>query len=359
MKINWNIVGLMSGTSLDALDISYTTFLFNENANTWSYILVSSQSIEIPIKLKDSIKNFDKLPLSSLLVLDKNFGRFLAESVNDFIEKNTIPKTEIDAIASHGQTLLHQPQNGFTYQIGCGETISTLTGIPTINDFRTKDVVLGGQGAPLVPIGDSELFGESDSFLNLGGFSNISFKIDQSVLAYDICPTNLILNKLANKIGFDYDKSGLEAEKGIISSSLLQELNQLEYYIQKAPKSLGTEWIIENIDPIFEKFDSLSIKDQLRTFVEHIAIQIATQLNNYNLKTVFCTGGGVFNDFLMTRINHFFNGEIIIPSKEIIEFKESIIFGFLGALYLQGHTNILNSVTGSLRNSTGGVLHIP
>lgn len=359
MKISWNIVGLMSGTSLDALDISYTTFLFNENANTWSYNLVSSKSIEIPIELKGSIKNFDKLTLSSLLVLDKNFGRFLAESVNDFIQNNRLPITEIDAIASHGQTLLHQPQNGFTYQIGCGETISTLTGIQTINDFRTKDVVLGGQGAPLVPIGDAELFGDAESFLNLGGFSNISFKKDQNVLAYDICPTNLILNRLANKIGFDYDKSGLEAKKGVVSSGLLQELNQLEYYIQKAPKSLGTEWIIENIDPIFQKHEALNTNDQLRTFVEHIAIQIAAQLNKYNLKTVFCTGGGVFNDFLMSRINHFFNGKTIIPAKEIIEFKESIIFGFLGALYLQGAENILNSVTGSSRNSTGGVLHIP
>jgi len=354
---NYEIIGLMSGTSMDGLDIAHVRFDFNNNSND-SFVLLSADTVPLPEELLRKLMDAPNYSVAQMLILDKEFGHFLADSVLKFIEKKKIVKNNVQAIASHGQTILHQPNNGFTLQIGCGSTLSYLTNINVINDFRTKDIVAGGQGAPLVPIGDFGLFSDlADGFLNIGGFANVSFKTDDTIVAYDICPGNLPLNKLAQAKNLAYDKNGELAQSGEINFFLLDLLNSLEYYHLDGPKSLGTEWLEEFYYPLL-KFDK-EIDNNLRTVVEHTAIQISNVLNNANLSSVLVTGGGAKNGFLVERIKHYFNGELILPEQKIIDFKEAIVFAYLGALYLAKRPNAISSVTGAEKNTIGGVFHLP
>jgi anhydro-N-acetylmuramic acid kinase len=354
---NYEIIGLMSGTSLDGLDIAHVRFDFNNNSND-SFVLLNTYTVPIPDEILRKLMDAPNYSVAQMLMLDKEFGRFLAESVIKFINQNKIDKNNINAIASHGQTILHQPNNGFTLQIGCGSALSYLTDINVINDFRTKDIVAGGQGAPLVPIGDFGLFSDlAVGFLNIGGFANVSFKKEDTIVAYDICPGNLPLNKLAHAKNLEYDKNGELAKSGEINFFLLDLLNSLEYYLLDGPKSLGTEWIEEFYYPLL-KFDK-EIENNLRTVVEHTAIQISNVLNSAHLNSVLVTGGGAKNGFLVERIQHYFNGELILPEQKIIDFKEAMVFAYLGALYLDKRPNALSSVTGAQKNTIGGVFHLP
>ena len=351
----YEIIGLMSGTSLDGLDIAHVTFSMDTD-NGDSYRLLNCETYDIPEELRSKLANAHNYSVPSICQLDKELGRFYANCVNDLIQKKGIEKSRINAIASHGQTILHQPQNGFTLQIGCGSTIAYLTGLDVINDFRTLDIVASGQGAPLVPVGDFGLFGDkAEAFLNIGGFSNMSFKKDNRIIAFDICPGNLPLNKLAASKGLNYDRNGDLARSGEINFFLLDLLNSLEFYQQDGPKSLGTEWLEEHFYPLL-KFDK-EIENNLRTVVEHEAVQIGQKLNDAGVKNVLITGGGAKNDFLISRIAHYFNGEVVLPETETIDFKEAIVFAYLGALYLENRPNAISSVTGASRDMICGVLH--
>lgn len=355
--ITYNIIGLMSGTSLDGLDIALVRLICQEN-NTWTYELVQAETFSYQPELIEKLSISTQLTAIQLFKLDKELGKNIGEFVNIFIQKHKIEKNTIDYIASHGHTVYHQPENGFTVQIGCGTTIAAISGIKVINDFRTKDVIHGGQGAPLVPIGDFELFNsEAESFLNIGGISNISFKKNGKIVAFDCSPGNLPLNKLAQNKGLNYDKDGILAKSGEINFFLLDLLNNLPYYSENGPKSLGTEWLESEFYPLV-KFDR-DIENNLRTIIEHEAIQISNILNKNELKSVFVTGGGALNNFLIERIAHYFEGEIILPERKIIEFKEAIVFAFLGALYAENIPNCIKDVTGADQNVCGGVLHLP
>lgn len=355
--ITYNIMGLMSGTSLDGLDIALVKLFYNSD-NTWTYELVQAETFSYPREIIEKLTISTQLTALHLFKLDKELGKKMGEYVNVFIQKNKFDKDKIDYIASHGHTVYHQPENGFTVQIGCGTTIAAITGIKVINDFRSKDVIHGGQGAPLVPIGDFELFSaEAESYLNIGGITNISFKKDGKITAFDCCPGNLPLNKLAQNKGLTFDRDGILAKSGEINFFLLDLLNNLPYYTQNGPKSLGTEWLESEFYPLI-KFDR-DIENNLRTVIEHEAIQISTILNSNELKSVFITGGGALNSFLIERIGHYFKGAIILPERPIIEFKEAIVFAFLGALYAEKLPNCLQEVTGADQNVSGGVLHLP
>jgi len=347
----------MSGTSLDGLDVSYVAFSFNNECETFQ--LQAAQTYPIPPELKLRITMFEQLNLSEIQLLEKELGQFYANCVNEFIVQHMLNKSEIDAIACHGQTVLHQPHNGFTLQLGCGTTLAYLTGITVINDFRTKDILAGGQGAPLVPKGDVTLFNEyAESFLNIGGFCNITFKEDNQVIAFDCCPGNLPLNEICKQIGLAYDPNGDNAKKGIIHVELLKQLNNLSYYADAPPKSLGTEWLNSQFYPILFAFN-LTAEDCLATLVEHEAIQLGQILENKNLSSVLITGGGAHNTYLIERLKIYFKGEIVIPEKTLIDFKESIIFAYLGALYLEKKTNTIHTVTGASKDQCCGVLHLP
>jgi anhydro-N-acetylmuramic acid kinase len=354
---SYSILGLMSGTSLDGLDIAHVIFTQSEKGN-WSFELKQAETIPYETSILNKLQIAMELSAPHLFELDVELGKYIGASVLAFAKKNDINLKTIDLIASHGQTIFHQPEKGFSIQIGSGTAIALATNVQTLNQFRAKDVLLGGQGAPLVPIGDFLLFGEeADSFLNIGGISNISFKEQHEIIAFDICPGNLPLNKLAHNKGLKYDADGTLARSGDINFFLLDLLNQLPFYSEKTPKSLGSEWLEQHFYPLI-KFDK-DIENNLRTVVEHEAYQIGQILTQKQLKSVLITGGGALNSFLIERIQHYYSGEIKIPERAIVEFKEAIIFGFLGVLFLEKEINTLKSVTGASHDSIGGILHLP
>lgn len=353
----YQIIGLMSGTSTDGLDISYCRYEQDETQK-WNFTVLNCKNYPYEKSLQRKIKTIHEASAWDFIQLDQELALHWAKCVNDFLDEFELSINEISCIASHGQTIFHRPQLGITTQIGCGQTLATRTGIPVINDFRTKDVVHGGQGAPLVPIGDLQLFGnEFDAMLNIGGFCNISILSNQNLKAFDICPGNLPLNKLCLEIsGEEYDKNGELSSKGKVIEELLQRLNELDYYQQAIPKSLGTEWLEKNFYPLLQSYSQL---DTLRTVVEHIAIQIAKIVKEEGVNKLLISGGGAFNTFLLERIKSCSQTEIQLPENQLVEFKEAIIFGFLAALHLANQANCLASVTGADSNVKGGVYYSP
>lgn len=341
----------MSGTSLDGLDIAYCEF---ENYNNkWSFFIKYAETVKYEEYWADKLINANKLSGYELIALNNEYGYFIGEKILKFSQKNQI---KADFISSHGHTVFHQPEKKLTLQIGNGACISAVTGINVINDFRIMDVANGGQGAPLVPIGDKLLFSDYDFCINLGGFANISFDVDDKRVAFDICPANIVLNYYAQSLGFQFDKNGQIASKGNIYNDLLIELNNLEYYKQIYPKSLSKEWLENIFIPIIEK-NKIIEKDIIRTLVEHIAIQISKVIDIKEKRKLLFTGGGTHNDFLISRLSKMLGLEIKKPNNELINFKEALIFAFLGVLYERNETNCLSSVTGAIKNSIGGVLH--
>jgi anhydro-N-acetylmuramic acid kinase len=236
--------------------------------------------------------------------------------------------------------------------------LAALLGQTVVCDFRVQDVALGGQGAPLVPIGDKLLFSDYDFCLNLGGFANISTDNDTDRIAYDVCPVNIVLNRYVEQLGLNYDDEGKIASTGTINEELFEKLNDLEFYKANYPKSLGLEWVDKNIFPLIDAFQ-LEIQDVLKTFVEHIAVQLASEINKKSHASVLVTGGGVYSTYLVNRLEAYSKNEIIIPSKAIIEFKEALIFGFLGVLKLRNEVNCLKSVTGASQNHCSGKIYLP
>lgn len=354
LKDDYKVIGVMSGTSLDGLDLAYLHF-YKENFN-WRFEILKAETFSYDEKWRSTLNNAFNFNQQEFENLNENYSGFLANQIQVFIDKNEI--VELDAVCSHGHTILHQPENGFTLQIGNLPKIAALLEKTIVCDFRVQDVQLGGQGAPLVPIGDELLFSEYDYCLNLGGFSNISFNSEGKRIAFDVSPVNIVLNYFTEKIALEYDDEGKLAKSGDICKDLLNELNSLAFYKKSFPKSLGKEFIQDEILPIIEKYN-LSIKDILRTFVEHIAIQISNVVND-NSK-VLVTGGGTYNSFLISRLRELkYSVEWIIPKDDLIQFKEALIFGFLGVLRLRNEINVLSSVTGASKNhSSGNIFHYP
>ena len=353
IKHEYNIIGVMSGTSLDGIDLVYAKFCLDE---TWSFEIVHAQTVEYHSYWYDTLKELVNKSIKELKEIDTNYTEYLAKVIKDFITKYQIKN--IDAICSHGHTALHQPENKLTYQIGNKPVLAQLLKEIVVCDFRVQDVELGGQGAPLVPIGDKLLFSEFDFCLNLGGFANISMNFKGTRIAYDICPVNIVLNHYVGKFGLNYDDEGKIASKGNISVDLLNQLNALDFYKATYPKSLGLEWVNTNIFPLIDTLE-LEIQDILKTFVEHIAIQIASEINKKNTSTVLITGGGVYNVYLIDRIKVHSIQKLIVPKKEVIEFKEALIFGFLGLQKLRNEVNCLKSVTGAIKDHSSGKIFLP
>lgn len=351
IKSKYRVVGVMSGTSLDGLDLAFIEFELNDY---WSFRIVNAETVEYSGKWRDILKKLISLSIEDVLIIDEKYTSYLAKEINAFIEKYDI--TDLDAICSHGHTALHQPENGITYQIGNLEKISNLVSHTVVCNFRLEDVKLGGQGAPLVPIGDHLLFSEYDYCLNLGGFANVSTVLNGNRIAYDICPVNIVLNHYVSKKGLYFDDEGKIAASGKISDELLINLNNLNFFKLQPPKSLGLEWVKEYVFPLIDKYQ-LCVEDVLRTFTEHVAYQIGMEINNKQSRSVLITGGGVYNLFLINRIKHFTTNKIVIPTKNLIEYKEALIFGLLGVLKLRGENNCLHSVTGAEKNHSSGYIY--
>lgn len=356
-KDYYNVIGVMSGTSLDGVDLAHIQFQIKNGK--WSFEILESETISYDSDWITILKTAVDYNENQLAELNKNYTQLLGSIITDFISKHAIEN--LDAVCSHGHTILHQPQNGFTLQIGNLPEIAQLVQQRVVCDFRVQDVQLGGQGAPLVPIGDRILFAEYDYCMNLGGFSNVSFEKNNIRIAFDISAVNTVLNFYANQLGFDYDDKGKISRTGQCNTDLLNELNSLDFYKIAPPKSLGFEFVKEVILPIIESH-SISIEDKLNTFTEHVAIQIAFALASFETeknqkRSMLITGGGAYNDFLIERIQfHLPEMNIIIPSPKILEFKEALIFALLGVLKMRGEINALQSVTGAKCDHSSGVI---
>jgi anhydro-N-acetylmuramic acid kinase len=352
LKYHYNVLGVMSGTSLDGVDLAHIYFF--EEKGKWSFEIKESQTISYSESWINRLKKAVDFSDLELKKLNEDYTILLAEIISNFIKTNNIEN--LDAVCSHGHTILHQPQNGFTLQIGNLPQIAKLTNQKVVCNFRVQDVKLGGQGAPLVPIGDQILFSEYDYCLNLGGFSNVSFSENGNRIAFDISAVNTVLNFYANKLGFDYDDKGKISRSGNVSEVLLSELNELDFYKKSYPKSLGFEFVKTILLPIIEKYQ-IPIEDKLRTFTEHIAMQIALALPK-KTGSLFITGGGAYNDFLIEKIQFFLpEMRIVIPDTKTIEFKEALIFALLGVLKLRNEINVLASVTGATHNHSSGEIY--
>lgn len=345
-------IGLMSGTSLDGLDLAHVVFRYD--GQKWNFTLYDTLTHPYNAYWETQLAQAQNLSPKERNALSSAYSAWLGEVVNQFREDYHI--SQVDLIASHGHTVFHQPNNRITEQIGNNEALCTITKLPLVCDFRLQDVLLGGQGAPLVPIGDALLFSEYDACLNLGGFANISFEQGEKRIAFDICPVNIVLNHLSQELGHAYDANGNFARQGIIDHDLLNQLNKLSYYSMQPPKSLGREWVEAQI---FPNLKNTPVHDSLRTFTEHIAQQIAAATAHLPHQKLLITGGGAFNGFLLERISATSSMQITLPEKAVITHKEALIFAFLGTLRWLNKTNCLSSVTGALRNHSSGRVFMP
>lgn len=341
------ILGIMSGTSLDGLDFALCKF--QKTNNKYNYKIIATKFFPYNKEFKNKLSNAHKLNTFDFIKFHKTYGKLIGIKTNEFLKNKTKP----DFIASHGHTIFHKPEENITFQIGDGAFIAAETNIPVISDFRNLDTALQGQGAPLVPIGDKLLFKEYDFCINLGGFANISYEENNLRTAFDICPVNFIINNFMKSLGKEYDKNGTAGKKGKIKHELLKQLNEIPFYSEKPPKSLGREYTEKYFLPIFEKF-KISSEDKIRTLYKHIAFQISEIVNTKKEAKILLTGGGSHNTFLVSEIKKTTKNKIIIPDNQIIDFKEAIIFAFLGFLRISKEINTLKSVTGAVKNNIGG-----
>jgi len=350
MKIFY-VIGVMSGTSLDGVDLVYVKFIQDEK---WSFEIINSKTYKYEDSVSKLLTKISEKSLEEIKLIDREYSKKLADIIKRFIFEFSIKN--IHFVSSHGHTAIHDPSNSITYQIGNLPIISQEINQNVICDFRAQDIELGGQGAPLVPVGEKYLFHEYDSFINLGGFANISKYESEKLIAYDICPVNIVLNDLSKKIGKDYDNRGAIASSGKLILNLYKELEELEYYQINPPKSLGIEWVNKKIIPLINNYNDYKIEDLLNTLSNHIANQVSNNLKD--LDKVFITGGGAYNDYLINVINSKTNCEIIIPSNNIIEFKEALIFAFLGVLRYLNINNCYSSVTGASKDHCSGKIYL-
>lgn len=353
------VIGLMSGTSLDGLDLCFVEF--EQNNGEWTFLIKATKGLPYSTEWREKLNGAFFTNEKELQKLDKDFGTFLGNETSVFMKENGIFE-EVHLITSHGHTIFHEPAKGITVQIGDGKCISQQSKKPVVNNFRIKDVQLGGQGAPLVPVGDAFLFSEFDACLNLGGIANISYQFNNERIAFDIAPCNLPLNKIMrHNYQKEYDNKGQLAESGNCIPVLLAKLDQLEFYKKNPPKSLGVEWLNDQFYPILAPF--LEVKSELpnvlHTIVLHEVNKIAEVLNQNKIESVLVTGGGAFNTFLIDALKARTTAKIIIPTDEIVDFKEALIFAFLGLLNVIGEVNTFKSVTGATHDSIGGFISYP
>jgi anhydro-N-acetylmuramic acid kinase len=370
----YRVIGLMSGSSLDGLDIVYTELI--EKSGAWSYQIQQTACYPYSYELSQRLKNATTLSASDYLELHVEFGSHMGQEVNRFMEEHGL-HFQVQLIASHGHTTFHKPVKKMTAQLGDGAAIAAATQVNVISDLRSMDIALGGQGAPIVPIGEKLLFSEFDLFLNLGGIANLSAHFakpgnpqvqDSGFVAFDICPANRVLNLLAGEVAMDFDQDGSIASKGLINQGLLDKLNGLDYYSQPYPKSLANDFGTGLVFPMVRATET-NIANGMRTYVEHICAQISRSLESLQAEGRFAptgarllaTGGGVHNGFLMQRLKERLPQlgiQMVVPPGELADFKEALVMALIGVLRWREEKNVLSSVTGASRDSVGGAVWI-
>ena len=345
-KTSYSVIGAMAGSSMDGLDLAHV--FFKQTDHEWSYQLGKCETIEYPKDLYDRLKESPQQTGKTQKELDNDLGIWIAHAINDF--KKDLPG--IDLLGLHGHTVIHRPENKISWQLGNGYLITEGVEIPTVTDFRTEDVQNGGQGAPLVPFGDFVLFNEFDACLNLGGIANISLKGSQT--AWDICPCNQVLNFFAGKLGRLFDEGGNLARTGNLDTLFHSKISVLEYFSLASPKSLPNNFIDQDL------LNLVVPKDGLYTYCRIISEQIQKSLPVSSGSKLFLTGGGAFNTFLVELIREKLEGwDVVVPEAKLVSFKESLVFAFLALKRLRNEINVLATVTGSSKDSSSGVVHLP
>jgi anhydro-N-acetylmuramic acid kinase len=369
----YRAIGIMSGSSLDGLDIAFAEF--HENAGHWTYSIKAADCLPYSEVWSNRLKQAIHLPALEYQLLHTDYGHYIGQQVNDFITKYQL-QYQVSLVSSHGHTTFHVPARKMTAQLGDGASIAAETGLPVVSDLRAVDMALGGQGAPIVPIGEKLLLQGYDYFLNLGGIANISVNAETYV-AFDVCPANRVLNLLVNELGKEFDEEGSIASTGEVNTALLERLNQLDYYSKPFPKSLANDFGTDVIYPLIRSAH-LSIPDSLRTYSEHIAIQISNAIAHLKysclpstasspglvdgpppISHLLATGGGAFNDFLIAQLKEKLQAldvELIVPDPDLVNYKEALVMAFIGVLRWRQENNVFASVTGASRDSIGGAL---
>ncbi|MFM9055674.1 MAG: anhydro-N-acetylmuramic acid kinase [Bacteroidota bacterium] len=344
------VLGLMSGTSLDGIDLADCSFVYSDNR--WDYQLHRAVTLPYPEAWKRTLSDLYNADARTIFKIHADLGSYYGSCIKEFMAQ-TPEKPGL--IASHGHTLFHNPGQHYTVQIGSGAGIAALTGIDTVCDFRSKDIALGGQGAPLVPIGDELLFGDYAACLNIGGIINVSMQLSGKRTAWDISIANMALNHLAERMGLPYDRGGELARSGSVDQELLRTLVALPYHHQAPPKSLGREWFEQEVAPLLNQG---GVNDLSATVCELIAIETGKALQELsNSSRVLTTGGGAHHTYLIGRIREHTKTNIVVPDDTLTDFKEAVVFAFLGALFSTGNYNVLSDATGSIRNHIGGALY--
>lgn len=354
---SYKVIGIMSGSSMDGVDIALCNI--QEENGKYTYTIEQAETIEYDEKWRVRLSQLRKADSLAYAKTDVFYGHYLGQLINSFISKHQI---KVDLVASHGHTVFHYPESLITRQVGDGASISAICNLPVVTDFRSMDVAKGGQGAPLVAIGDELLFNQYDYCLNLGGFANISGKIGEYRVAFDISPANIILNRTARDLNMEYDNNGEIASQGSINYSMLENLNKIDYYNLPFPKSLNRDWINQELWQIVKDGDKLTPQDKMKTFVDHIAIQIANSIDYLSQKQsegkrILVTGGGAYNKTLMEHIQSHCDATFEIPDNKLVEYKESLIFALMGVLRIQNKINIYKTFTGAKTDSISGSLN--
>lgn len=353
-KDTYSVLGLMSGTSLDGLDLCACRFTYDKQ---WKFEIVETETIPYSQDWQNKFLEAENCSGRKLTQIHCEYGRYLGKQAADFIQSNDL---SIDLIAAHGHTIFHQPESGYTLQIGHGGYLSSETKLPAVVDFRSQDIALGGQGAPLVPFGEKELFPNHSCFLNLGGIANLSLHTNQDCIAFDVSAANMVLNYITKKhFNQSYDNEGRLAARGKTNFDLFNQLNKIKYFDQTAPKSLGKEDVFDWIIPLIDQA-SLSAEDKLNTFVAHLCLQIEKALKMHGALTadeILVSGGGAFNTYFIQELQK--KVKVRLPEKSIIEYKEALIFAFLGLNRFLEKPNVLNSVTGARKPVSAGSIFIP
>ena len=351
MENRYRVLGIMSGTSLDGVDLAYCEFTYSQK---WNFRLLHSVTVPYDGAWRKRLGEIHLASAEELIRCDYEYGAYLGALCIGFCSEHDLRP---DLISSHGHTIFHQPARGFTLQIGSGASIAAASRISVACDFRSGDVAMGGQGAPLVPVGDRLLFSEYDYCLNLGGIANISFEEQENRIAYDVCACNMVLNSIAGRLNRPFDENGILARKGTVNQELFTQLNSLNYFERSFPKSLGREDVERDYFPMMLPY-YIDLPALLATVCEHIARQVARSVRpGRDSGKLLVTGGGAFNAYLVERIQALCSIKVEIPAPEIINYKEAIIFAFLGVLRLRNEVNCLKSVTGARSDSCGGAVY--
>lgn len=352
----YHAVGLMSGSSLDGLDIALVKF--TEAGGRWHYEWLATECMEYPQEWRDALIGAKHLSVPQIFRLHTDYGRYTGTAVRSFLNNLNLAQ-QTDVIASHGHTVFHDPSSHTTCQIGDGASIAAITRLPVVSDLRSMDMAFGGQGAPIVPVGEQLLFPDYQYWLNLGGIANITHRKDDAWQAFDICACNQVLNTLAGEASLSFDDGGLIASGGQVVPELLLSLNGDEYFGRPAPKSLDNGFSAARILPLIAA-SGLSLPDRLRTAVEHMAIQIATTVvASGKRQRLLATGGGALNIFLISRLKDHLaekNTEVVVPDLQTVQFKEALIMALLGVLRLRHQATTLQTATGATEASVGGAL---